>query len=68
MTVSFAPDGTSIGGIPSALFQSMASRGFTTAAWQEAFKKAAGVWQAVTDINFSQVSVDGSAFGVAGNQ
>jgi hypothetical protein len=68
ITYSFAPDGTNVGGDSSNLLATMASRGFSTANWQAQFAKAAAVWQAVTGINFAQVSDDGSAFGTSGDQ
>lgn len=68
ITYSFAPDGTNIGGTPSAMFQSMSKLGFTTSQWEAAFQKAAASWEAVTNVNFVQVSDDGSSFGIAGDQ
>src|SRR5262249_10263766 len=62
VTYSFAPDGTSIGGIPSTLNQAMGARGISTASWQQAIQKAAAIWQAVANINLVQVSDDGSPF------
>jgi hypothetical protein len=67
ITYSFVPDGTSVGGTPSVLFQTLNAR-FPTATWQLQFQKAAAVWQAVTNINMSQVTDDGSPIGVNGNQ
>jgi len=67
ITFSFAPDGTSIGGTPSVLFQTLNAK-FTQANWQLQFQKAAAVWQAVANINLSQVSDDGSIEGCSGNQ
>jgi len=68
ITYSFAPDGTNIGGVSSALFSSMSNRGFSTSQWQGAFQKAAAAWQAATNINLVLVSDDGTDFGDAGNQ
>ena len=67
ITFSFVPDGTSIGGTPSVLFQTLNAK-FSTATWQQQFQKAAAVWQNVTNINLAQVSDDGSALGANGNQ
>src|SRR5438270_11109958 len=53
ITYSFVPDGTSVGGTPSVLFQTLNAR-FPTATWQLQFQKAAAVWQAVTNINMAQ--------------
>jgi hypothetical protein len=68
ITYSIAPDGTSIGGVPSNLYQALASDGITTTAWQNAIAKAAAAWQAAANINLVQVSDDGEAFGTAGDQ
>jgi hypothetical protein len=67
ITYSFVPDGTSVGGTPSVLFQTLNPK-FPTATWQQQFQKAAAVWQAVANINLAQVSDDGSPIGVDGNQ
>ncbi len=68
ITYSFAPDGTNIGGNPSALFSTMAAKGFTTAQWEGAIQKAATAWEASSNVNLVLVSDDGSAFGATGNQ
>lgn len=68
ITYSFAPDGTDIGGIPSNLNAAMAQRGFSTDAWQHQFRRAAAAWQAVANLNFSEVPDDGSPFATSGNQ
>jgi hypothetical protein len=67
ITYSFVPDGTSIGGTPSVLFQTLNAR-FPTATWEAQFQKAAAVWEATTNINLVQVSDNGSPLGVNGNQ
>ena len=67
ITYSFMPDGTSVGGTPSALYQTLNAK-FSTATWQLQFQKAASVWQAVANINLSQVSDDGSPEACNGNQ
>ena len=67
ITYSFMPDGTSVGGTPSALFQTMNAK-FPTTTWQTAIEKAAAVWQAVANINLAQVSDNGSAEACNGNQ
>src|SRR5271166_2681833 len=54
ITYSFMPDGTSVGGTPSALFQTMNAK-FATATWEAAIEKAAAVWEAVANINLAQV-------------
>jgi hypothetical protein len=68
VTYSFAPDGTSIGGTPSSLFQKMASEGISQANWQLQFEKAFALWEGTTKLNLARVSDDGSAYGFNGNQ
>src|SRR5262249_8594093 len=68
ITFSFAPDGTSIGGVASSLNSAMAARGISTATWQDAFRKAAATWEPVAGVNLGQVSDNGAAFGASGNQ
>ena len=53
------PDGTSIGGTPSVLFQTLNAK-FATATWEAQFQKAAAVWQAVGNYNLALVSDNGS--------
>ena len=67
ITYSFVPDGTSVGGIPSALYQTL-NGSFPTATWQTAIEKAAAVWQAVANINLALVPDNGEAIGAAGDQ
>jgi len=67
ITYSFMPDGTSVGGTPSALFQTMNAK-FSTATWELQFQKAAAVWEAVANINLAQVSDDGSPESCNGDQ
>ena len=67
ITYSFMPDGTSVGGTPSALFQTMNAK-FATATWETAIEKAAAVWEAVANINLALVSDNGSPEGCNGNQ
>jgi hypothetical protein len=67
ITYSFMPDGTSIGGIPSNLFHTLNAVA-PTATWEQAFEKAAAVWQQVTGINMVHVSDDGSPVGGSGDQ
>jgi hypothetical protein len=66
VTYSFVPDGTSIGGVPSSLFQTLNSK-FSTAVWEQQFQKAAAVWESVANINLVQVDDDGSPLGAYGN-
>lgn len=68
VTYSFAPDQTSIGGIPSALNSAMAARGISTGIWKDQFRKAAAIWQQVANINLVEVSDSGAPYAVSGNQ
>ncbi len=67
ITYSFMPDGTSVGGTPTVLFQTLDAK-FSQATWELQFQKAAAVWQAVANINLSQVSDNGSPDATNGNQ
>ena len=67
VTFSFVPDGTNVGGVPSALVSTL-NASYSTSVWQQQFQKAAAVWEAVSNINLSQVSDNGADIGGAGNQ
>ncbi len=67
ITYSLMPDGTTIGGTPSVLFQTLNAK-FSLATWELQFQKAAAVWQAVANINLAQVSDSGSPEGTSGDQ
>ena len=67
ITYSFMPDGTSIGGTPSALFQTLNPR-FATATWQRQLQQAASLWESATNINLAQVADNGAPEGASGNQ
>src|SRR5262245_44938088 len=67
ITYSFMPDGTSVGGTPSALFQTLNAR-FATATWQQQFAQAAALWENAAGINLAGVPDAGTAVGAAGNQ
>jgi Matrixin len=67
ITYSFIPDGTSIGGTPSNLFQTL-NASFATDSWQAQIEKAAAVWEAVANISLAEVSDNGTAIAAAGNQ
>ena len=68
VTYSFAPDGTSIGGVASSLFSAMNAKGISAATLEAQFEKAAAVWEAVAGVNLVPVSDNGSAYGVSGYQ
>ncbi len=67
ITYSFMPDGTSVGGIPSALFQTMNANN-PTAKWEQQVEQAAALWEGATNVNLALVSDGGQAVGVSGNQ
>ena len=67
ITYSFMPDGTSVGGTPSVLFQTLDAK-FLHGDLGAAIEKAAAVWQAVANINLSQVSDNGSPEATNGDQ
>jgi hypothetical protein len=63
ITLSFVPDGTDLGGMPSNLFSSMNARFGSPTAWQAQILKAAQVWAKNTNINFAVVSDNGAPLG-----
>jgi hypothetical protein len=65
VTVSFMPDGTDVGGVPSNLFGTLDSQ-FPTATWQKEILKGIQAYAANANIDFSVVSDDGSPFGSCG--
>jgi len=67
ITYSFMPDGTTIGGVPSVLFQKL-NANYPTATWEQQIEEAATLWENVTNINLSRVSDGGEVVGTAGNQ
>ncbi len=67
ITFSFMPDGTSIGGTPSALFQTMNAIA-PTATWQNQIEQAASTWEANANVNLALVSDSGDTDGINGNQ
>jgi hypothetical protein len=66
ITYSFVPDGTSIGGVPSNLQQTL-NASFATADWKAQFAKAASAWQKVANVNFTLKTDSGDPLGVSGN-
>src|SRR5437868_7080582 len=64
VTISFVPDGTDQGGIPSNLFATFnAHPGWTTATWENQILKAAQQWAQQTNINFAVVPDNGTGIG-----
>jgi hypothetical protein len=67
ITYSFMPDGTSIGGTPSVLFQTMNSIA-PTATWQNQIEQAATPWESNANVNLALVSDSGATDGTNGDQ
>ena len=67
ITYSLMPDGTSVGGMPSVLFQTLNAR-FPTATWEKQIEAAASQWENVTGVNFALVSDGGQTDGTSGDQ
>jgi hypothetical protein len=67
ITYSFMPDGTSVGGTPSVLFQTM-NANYPTATWQQQIEQGAALWEGATNANMALVSDGGQSVGVSGNQ
>jgi Matrixin len=67
ITYSFMPDGTSVGGVPSALFQTLNAK-YPTATWQGQIEQAASLWENVTNANLALVSDGGQPVGTSGDQ
>jgi hypothetical protein len=67
ITYSFMPDGTSVGGTASVLFQTM-NANYPTATWQQQFEQAAALWENVANVNLALVSDGGQPVGASGNQ
>jgi hypothetical protein len=67
ITYSFMPDGTSVGGVPSALFSTLNAK-FATASWQQQIEQGADIWENAANLNLALVSDGGQPVGSAGNQ
>ena len=67
ITYSLMPDGTNIGGTPSALFQTL-NANIPTATWQQQIAQAASLWEDAANLNLSLVSDDGLPEGTSGDQ
>jgi hypothetical protein len=65
LTLSFAPDGTRIGGQTSTLFATLGAQQ-QTAAWQAVFMRAVQTWAVNTNLNIGVVPDDGQPFGTSG--
>ena len=67
ITYSFMPDGTSVGGVSSVLFQTLNAK-YATATWEQQIEQAASLWENVTNANLALVSDGGEAVGTSGDQ
>ena len=67
ITYSFMPDGTSVGGISSVLFQTLNAK-YATATWEGQIEEAASLWETVSNANLALVSDGGEADGINGDQ
>ena len=65
ITYSFMPDGTSVGGVPSALFSTLNAK-FATAIWQQQIEQGAAIWENAANLNLALVSDGGQPVGTAG--
>jgi hypothetical protein len=63
ITISFAPDGTAIDGVPSQLNQEL---GPNTSAWQQEILRAFQTWGSQVNVNVTVVPDDGTPFGTPG--
>jgi hypothetical protein len=66
LTLSFAPDGTMIEGVPSVLFQTLDSEFPTSTSWQDIIVQAFQTWATQTNVSIGLHSDNGAPFGVAG--
>jgi hypothetical protein len=66
LTLSFAPDGTPIGGQTSSLFATLNVQQ-PTAAWEAAVVRAAQTWAVNTNLDIGVVSDNGKPFGTSGS-
>jgi hypothetical protein len=67
VTYSFMPDGTDVGGTPSALFQTLNAVA-PTATWEGAIEQAAALWENAANINLAPVPDGGESVGTNGDQ
>ena len=67
ITYSFMPDGTSVGGVSSVLFQTLNAK-YATATWEHQIEDAASLWEAAANVNLALVSDGGEPVGTNGDQ
>jgi len=65
LTISFVPDGTLVGNLPSQLFSTLNAE-MPTAVWEGQILRAFQTWGASADVNFTVVPDDGAALGTQG--
>ncbi len=65
LTMSYAPDGTTAYGEPSALFAALDAQ-MPRAVWQGAIQRAVSTWSNVSNVNVGVVADGGQSFGVDG--
>jgi hypothetical protein len=61
------PDGTSVGGVSSVLFQTLNAK-YATTTWEQQIEEAAALWENATNVNLALVSDGGEAVGTSGDQ
>jgi Matrixin len=67
ITYSFMPDGTSVGGVSSVLFQTLNAK-YATTTWEGQIEDAASLWETASNANLAVVSDAGEAVGSNGDQ
>ena len=65
LTLSFAPDGTSVAGQPNALFKTLDAQQ-PTVVWQQEVLQAFQTWAVQANLNIGVVTDGGEPFGIAG--
>jgi hypothetical protein len=68
ITLSFMPDGTDLGGVPSNLFATFNKNPRLAGQWQTQILKAAQAWAQATNLNFVVVPDDGEPSGAGPDQ
>src|SRR5207249_3971131 len=66
LSMSFAPDGTSVDGVGSNLSAFFAAANIPSSTWKGAILSAVQTWSATADLTVGLVDDDGSAIGVSG--
>jgi hypothetical protein len=66
LTLSFAPDKTNAGGVPSTLSQMLNAGGVSTASWESAILRAFQTWAVNSNVNIGVVPDGGQPLGTTG--